>query len=168
MTYTGQAGGSLDWPHLSAQPPAVSLGNSACEVNKPGRSTAVISKQTDGNSSSAVRSNGMDNTFETAINTMSAHTAASATSTDWAVLSSTPCHTQNRFSVLAGDDSNDGDNDGDKDADDRPFITVSRQGNKRMRPGTTPQQHSTAAAAAAAATTRPTVRCVSYQLSCYW
>ena len=62
--------------------------------------------------------------------------AATTMPSDWATLSSTPCH--NRFALLPRED----DDAGDTDADDRPFTTVERRGSKRTRRGTTPQQQS--------------------------
>jgi len=74
-----------------------------------------------------------ENTLETATNSVTV--AATATS-DWATLSSTPCH--NRFAVLSGDNDN---NNDDTDADDGAYVTVARRGNKRPRHRTNPQQH---------------------------
>ena len=149
-----QAGGHADWPHLSTQPPTVPSASAVCDVNKSsmarlGVTTAGLpaakSKPTNGNSSQSTRPNSMRNMSETVTDAASAvHTASVATSAmsaDWATLSSTPCHTQNRFSVLDGDDGNDSNDGGDTDVTDQPYIAAARRGNKRRRHGATPQQH---------------------------
>ena len=76
----------------------------------------------------------MGNTSETVTSHIVSDAAVTAVS-DWATLSSTPCH--NRFATLPRDDSG----DGDTDADDRPYAVVARRNSKRIRRGSTPQQH---------------------------
>ena len=130
-------GGPSDWPHLSTRPPAVSVATTVCDINKSdktrqgatvGRSLAVTSGPTHGNSAPAVQTGVASETETTQ--------ATSSAVPEWATLASTPLLRDNRYAVLQSTD----DEERRGNHSEEPFEVVRSRRHKRTRQRTSPQQ----------------------------